>query len=77
MPHLNAAQRAAIEQVLASKDQIQGLQGLAGTGKTSALESIRIGAEQNGYAVEGFAPTSRAARQLREAGIPAATGDMT
>ena len=72
-PHLNAAQRAAIEQVLASKDQIQGLQGLAGSGKTSALESIRIGAEQNGYAVEGFAPTSRAARQLREAGIPADT----
>jgi len=72
-PHLNTAQRAAIEQVLASKDQIQGLQGLAGSGKTSALESIRIGAEQNGYAVEGFAPTSRAARQLREAGIPADT----
>jgi conjugative relaxase-like TrwC/TraI family protein len=72
-PHLNAAQRAAIEQVLASKNQIQGLQGLAGSGKTSALESIRIGAEQNGYAVEGFAPTSRAARQLREAGIPADT----
>jgi conjugative relaxase-like TrwC/TraI family protein len=72
-PDLNTAQRAAIEQVLASKDQIQGLQGLAGTGKTSALESIRIHAEQNGYAVEGFAPTSRAARQLREAGIPADT----
>jgi conjugative relaxase-like TrwC/TraI family protein len=72
-PHLNTAQRAAIEQVLSSKDQIQGIQGLAGSGKTSALESIRIGAEQNGYAVEGFAPTSRAARQLREAGIPADT----
>jgi ATP-dependent exoDNAse (exonuclease V) alpha subunit len=49
------------------------LQGLAGSGKTSALESIRQGAEQNGYAVEGFAPTSRAARQLRDAGIPADT----
>ena len=72
-PHLNAAQRAAIQQVLASGDQIQGLQGLAGSGKTSALESIRLGAEQHGYAVEGFAPTSRAARQLREAGIPADT----
>jgi conjugative relaxase-like TrwC/TraI family protein len=72
-PHLNAAQRVAIEQVLTSKDQIQGLQGLAGSGKTSSLESIRIGAEQNGYAVEGFAPTSRAARQLRVAGIPADT----
>jgi hypothetical protein len=27
--------------------------------------------ERNGYAVEGFAPTSRASAQLREAGIPA------
>jgi hypothetical protein len=72
-PLLNPAQRAAIEQVLQSRDQIQGLQGLAGTGKTTTLESIRHAAEQNGYAVEGFAPTSRAARQLREAGIPADT----
>ena len=47
--------------------------GLAGTGKTTTLESIRHAAEQNGYAVEGLAPTSRAARQLREAGIPADT----
>ena len=30
-------------------------------GKTTTLASIRQGAEQNGYAVEGFAPTSRAA----------------
>jgi conjugative relaxase-like TrwC/TraI family protein len=72
-PQLNAAQRAAIEQVLTSKDQIQGLQGFAGSGKTTTLEAIRHGAEVNGYAVEGFAPTSRAARQLREAGVPADT----
>ena len=44
-----------------------------GTGKTTVLSSIREGAEQSGYAVEGFAPTSRAAAQLREAGIGAAT----
>jgi conjugative relaxase-like TrwC/TraI family protein len=72
-PQLNAAQHGAIEQVLSSRDQVQGLQGLAGTGKTTTLEAIRLGAEQNGYAVEGFAPTSRAARQLREASIPADT----
>jgi hypothetical protein len=72
-PHLNAAQRKVIEEVLTSRDRVQGLQGLAGSGKTSALESIRQGAEQNGYAVEGFAPTSRAAKQLRDAGIPADT----
>jgi conjugative relaxase-like TrwC/TraI family protein len=72
-PQLNAAQRGAIEQVLSSRDQVQGLQGLAGTGKTTTLGAIRHGAEQSGYAVEGFAPTSRAARQLREAGVPADT----
>ena len=72
-PHLNPSQHNAIEQVLTSRDRIQGLQGRAGSGKTSTLESIRQGAEQNGYTVEGFAPTSRAARQLRDAGIEADT----
>jgi conjugative relaxase-like TrwC/TraI family protein len=70
---LNPAQQRAIEEVLTSQDRIHGLQGLAGSGKTSALSSIREGAEQNGYAVEGFAPTSRAVGQLRDAGIPADT----
>ena len=72
-PQLNAAQRNAIEQVLTSGDTIQGLQGVAGGGKTSALSSIRQGAEQRGYVVEGFAPTSRATHQLRDAGINADT----
>jgi conjugative relaxase-like TrwC/TraI family protein len=70
---LNPAQRKAIEEILTSQDRIHGLQGLAGSGKTSALSGIREGAEQNGYAVEGLAPTSRAAGQLRDAGIPADT----
>jgi len=72
-PNLNAGQRAAIEQVLTSHDTIQGLQGSAGVGKTSALIAVREGAEQHGYAVEGFTPTSRAAHQLRDAGIHADT----
>ncbi len=72
-PQLNPAQRAAIEQALTSHDRIQGLQGVAGGGKTTTLASIRQGAEQSGYVVEGFAPTSRAARQLRDAGIAADT----
>src|ERR1700677_5172746 len=68
---LNPAQRKAIEEVLSSHDRVHGLQGLAGSGKTSTLSSIREGAERHGYAVEGFAPTSRATAQLREAGISA------
>jgi conjugative relaxase-like TrwC/TraI family protein len=72
-PHFNAAQKRVIEEVLTSYDRVQGLQGRAGSGKTSVLSTIREGAEQNGYAVEGFAPTSRAAKQLRDAGIKADT----
>ncbi|WP_348270148.1 MobF family relaxase [Edaphobacter paludis] len=70
---LNPAQQKAIEEVLTSHDRIHGLQGLAGSGKTTTLEAIREGAERNGYAVEGFAPTSRAAGQLRDAGFQADT----
>ena len=43
------------------------------TFKTTTLEVIREGAERSGYAVEGFAPTARAAGQLRDAGLNAAT----
>ncbi|MCL2661651.1 MAG: AAA family ATPase, partial [Acidobacteriaceae bacterium] len=70
---LNERQRSVIRQVLTSDDRIHGLQGLAGTGKTTVLESIREGAERHGYAVEGFAPTSKAAGALRDAGISANT----
>jgi conjugative relaxase-like TrwC/TraI family protein len=72
-PQLNMAQRGAIEQVLTSRDTIQGLQGVAGGGKTTTLSVILEGAEQRGYAVEGLAPTSRAAHQLRAAEITADT----
>lgn len=50
-----------------------GAQTLMGTFKTTALQTVREGAEQRGYLVEGFAPTSRAAHQLRDAGISADT----
>jgi len=70
---LNQSQRRVIEEVLISSDRVHGLQGLAGTGKTTTLEAIRKGAEASGYKVEGFAPTSKAAWQLREAGIDATT----
>lgn len=69
----NEAQRSAIREVLTSTDRVHGLQGLAGAGKTSSLAAIREGAEQGDYSVEGFAPTSKAAGQLREAGIEANT----
>jgi ATP-dependent exoDNAse (exonuclease V) alpha subunit len=72
-PHLNRAQQSVVEDVLSSPDRIQGIQGFAGAGKTTTLSVIRDAAEERGYAVEGFAPTSRAARQLNEAGVESGT----
>src|ERR1700689_1182905 len=71
--HLNRAQKSVIEDVLSSPDRIQGIQGFAGSGKTTTLTVIRSAAESQGYQVEGFAPTSRAARQLNDAGIESGT----
>jgi conjugative relaxase-like TrwC/TraI family protein len=72
-PHLNQAQKSVIEDVLSSPDRVQGIQGFAGAGKTTTLTVIRSAAESQGYQVEGFAPTSRAARHLGEAGVQAGT----
>ena len=72
-PRLNSRQRAVIEEVLTSSDRVHGLQGLAGSGKTTALRIIRQGAERSGYTVEGFAPSSKAAGALRDAGVEART----
>ena len=71
--HLNPAQKSVVEDVLSSPDRIQGIQGFAGSGKTTALTAIRSSAETQGYQVEGLAPTSRASRQLNEAGVHAGT----
>ncbi len=70
---LNENQRTAVEQILMSRDQIIGLQGGAGTGKTTALSVLREVAEKEGYEVRGFAPTTRATKQLAESGIQSET----
>jgi conjugative relaxase-like TrwC/TraI family protein len=72
-PHLNRTQKSVVEDVLSSPDRVQGIQGFAGSGKTTTLSVIRSAAEMQRFQVEGFAPTSRAARQLGEAGVDAGT----
>jgi conjugative relaxase-like TrwC/TraI family protein len=72
-PHLSESQRQAVEQILASRDRVTALEGVAGSGKTTSLTAIREAAEREGYKVEGFAPTSRAAHKLAEAGIESST----
>jgi ATP-dependent exoDNAse (exonuclease V) alpha subunit len=72
-PELNAGQRQAVDEVFLSREKIVGLDGVAGAGKTTTLAVVREGAEQDGYKVEGFAPTSGAAKKLGEAGIETKT----
>src|SRR5258706_10653509 len=70
---LNENQRAAVEEILTSRDQVIGLQGGDGTGKTTDLSVLREAAEKERYEVRGFAPTTRAAQQLAESGIQTET----
>ena len=71
--HLNDSQRHAVQFVFSARHQVVGLQGDAGAGKTTTLAVIRNAAEKVGYEVRGLAPTSRAAKQLADAGVPAET----
>lgn len=70
---VNDTQVIAVETILTSRDRIVGLQGLAGTGKTTALTTLRQAAERQGYEVQGFAPTGAAADLLGESGIRTST----
>ena len=69
---LNPGQRSAVDRILCSPDRVVGVQGFAGTGKTTMLkEVVRLAGD---VAVVGLAPSTAAARLLtREAGIPART----
>ena len=69
---LTEGQRDAVRTVLLSKDRIVGVQGHAGSGKTTMLREVRelLGERP----VLGLAPSAAAARVLgREAGIGATT----
>src|SRR5271157_1678061 len=72
-PELNASQRQAVDEIFLSRERVVGLDGIAGAGKTTTLAVIREGAEAQGYRVEGFAPTSRTAQKLGEAGMETST----
>jgi conjugative relaxase-like TrwC/TraI family protein len=70
---LNDNQVAAVRDVLNCHDQILGLAGGAGTGKTTMLRVVRTAAEESGFEVRGIAPTSRAVLNVKDASIDACT----
>jgi conjugative relaxase-like TrwC/TraI family protein len=70
---LNENQETVIRDVLSCRDQVFGLSGDAGTGKTTVLRPICAAAKEAGYQVQGLAPTSRAVLNVKDAGIDACT----
>ena len=69
---LTEGQKEAVRTVLLSRDRIVGVQGHAGSGKTTMLRTVKelLG----GRTIMGLAPSASAARVLaREAGIPSRT----
>jgi hypothetical protein len=66
---LNAGQTNAVKHALESPDRFVAIQGVAGAGKTTAMQAVRERAETAGFQVVGMAPTHKAARELRDAGM--------
>ena len=60
--------------ILSSKDRVVGVQGYAGTGKTTMLNRARALSEKKGYRMLGLAPSASAVKTLSaEAGIESET----
>ena len=70
---LNPNQIDAAAGVLASHEQVTGIQGSAGAGKSSLLRFVKEIAQANGYEVRGMAPTSGASQVLGGLEIKAST----
>ena len=74
---LTAGQKDAVKLILSAKDRTVGVQGYAGTGKTTMLNRARTLAEKKGWRMAGLAPSASAAQTLAtEAGIPTETLQM-
>lgn len=73
MAGLSDGQRDAALSVLLTSNQVIGIQGRAGVGKTTLLAIAAEQARACGYIVKGLAPSASAARELASAGIAAET----
>ena len=71
---LTAGQKDAVKLILSAKDRTVGVQGYAGTGKTTMLNRARTLAEKKGWRMAGLAPSASAVQTLSsEAGIESET----
>ncbi|MBI2512169.1 MAG: relaxase domain-containing protein [Opitutae bacterium] len=72
-PALSAEQRAAVSQILASRDFVTLFRGGAGTGKSFALKEVERGLAGAGHSVVVLAPQRQQVRDLQKDGLAAQT----
>jgi len=70
---LTPGQREAVMLIATDSDQITGIQGLAGTGKSFALQNTQMILQHHGHIMAALAPYGNMVRNLRADGIPANT----
>jgi len=70
---LTAGQRAAVEMILSHPNQIIGIQGMAGTGKSYALQTAKELLDRQGMTMVALAPYGSQVNNLRDDGIAAKT----
>ncbi|MQY51298.1 MobF family relaxase [Rhodocyclus gracilis] len=71
---LSDDQRNAAQAILTGADRFSGVQGLAGTGKTTMLEFVNVAAKNAGWEVRGFSTgTDQAEKLAQESGIKSTT----
>ena len=66
-------QRRVVLDILACRDRVCCLRGVAGAGKTSSLREIHRGLEDSGASLHYLAPTASAAKVLKSDGFRSAT----
>lgn len=73
--NLTSSQGKAVKLILNSKDQIVGVQGYAGTGKSRTIGFIKdyLKSAHQGVEIMAIAPTGKAAGELRKIGVQADT----
>jgi len=70
---LTPGQREAVMLIASDTDQISGIQGLAGTGKSFALQNAQVILQQKGHSLVALAPYGGMVRNLRKDCVPANT----